>query len=75
MDASSPSSSSLLGLFRFADWKDKLLVILGTIGSIVDGLMQPLTMLVLARTINEYGADGTSLSIGSPDKVRFFGTS
>ncbi|ONK77679.1 uncharacterized protein A4U43_C02F9360 [Asparagus officinalis] len=68
MDASSPSSSSLLGLFRFADWKDKLLVILGTIGSIVDGLMQPLTMLVLARTINEYGADGTSLSIGSPDK-------
>ncbi|KAL6193236.1 hypothetical protein ACLB2K_034320 [Fragaria x ananassa] len=44
------------GLFRYADGVDKLLMVFGTLGSIGDGLMTPLTMFVLSRVINEYGA-------------------
>ncbi|KAI5352186.1 hypothetical protein L3X38_005077 [Prunus dulcis] len=43
------------GIFRYADGVDKLLLVLGTLGSIGDGLMTPLMMLVLSRVINEYG--------------------
>ncbi|CAL8092409.1 unnamed protein product [Prunus armeniaca] len=42
-------------IFRYADGVDKLLLVLGTLGSIGDGLMTPLMMLVLSRVINEYG--------------------
>lgn len=70
--SSSSSSSSLLQLFRYADWKDKVLVLLGTMGSIGEGMMEPLTMLVLGSTINSYGAAGTSLPNTSPDKVGWF---
>lgn len=70
--SSSSSSSSLLQLFRYADGTDKVLVLLGTLGSVVDGMMQPLTMLILGSTINSYGGAGTSFSASSPDKVCFF---
>ncbi|VVA13283.1 PREDICTED: ABC transporter [Prunus dulcis] len=43
------------GIFRYADGVDKLLLVLGTLGSIGDGLMTPLMMLVLSPVINEYG--------------------
>lgn len=43
------------GLFRYADGVDKLLVLLGVAGSVGDGLMTPLTMLVLSDVINKYG--------------------
>ncbi|KAL6218667.1 hypothetical protein ACLB2K_011877 [Fragaria x ananassa] len=39
-----------------SDGVDKLLMVFGTLGSIGDGLMTPLTMFVLSRVINEYGA-------------------
>ncbi|CAL2231095.1 unnamed protein product [Prunus armeniaca] len=42
-------------IFRYADGVDKLLLVLGTLGSIGYGLMTPLMMLVLSRVINEYG--------------------
>lgn len=42
-------------IFRYADGVDKLLLVLGNMGSIGDGLMTPLMMLVLSRVINEYG--------------------
>ncbi|XP_041011366.1 putative multidrug resistance protein [Juglans microcarpa x Juglans regia] len=50
-------------LFRYSDGLDKLLLIFGTLGSIGDGLMTPLTMLVLSGLINEYGGiSGISFS-------------
>lgn len=70
--SSSSSSPSLLQLFSYADWKDKVLMLLGTMGSIGDGVMHPLTLLVLGSTINSYGAAGTSLSNMSTDKVGWF---
>lgn len=59
------------GLFRYSDGIDKLLMLFGTLGSIGDGLMSPLTMLILSQAINEYGvapAD-TTFSLETVNKV------
>lgn len=56
-------------LFRYADWIDKLLLLFGTLGSIGDGLMTPLTMFTLSLVINEYGVSDLSLSNEIVDKV------
>ncbi|KAM6589468.1 hypothetical protein CsatA_012073 [Cannabis sativa] len=56
------------GLFRYADGKDKWLMVFGTLGSIGDGLMTPLTMLVLSRLINDFGVANTSFSNDVVDK-------
>ncbi|KAK4376956.1 hypothetical protein RND71_003252 [Anisodus tanguticus] len=43
------------GLFRYADGVDKLLMFLGTLGCIGDGLMTPLNMFILSALIDDYG--------------------
>ncbi|KAK9117388.1 hypothetical protein Sjap_016335 [Stephania japonica] len=48
-------SPSLFQIFRFTDGIDKLLMLLGTLGCIGDGLMNPLTLVVLSAVINKYG--------------------
>ncbi|PQQ05202.1 putative multidrug resistance protein [Prunus yedoensis var. nudiflora] len=53
------------GIFRYADGVDKLLMVFGTLGSIGDGLMTPLTMLVLSRVINEYGGGEGTLTFSN----------
>ncbi|XP_031250117.1 putative multidrug resistance protein [Pistacia vera] len=56
-------------MFRFADGKDKLLMLLGTMGSIGDGLQYPLMMFVLSSVINDYGNPAnSSLSNDDVDK-------
>lgn len=57
------------GIFRYADGVDKLLMVFGTLGSIGDGLMTPLTMFVLSRVINEYGGATLSFSNEVVDRV------
>lgn len=42
-------------MFRYADGTDKLLMFFGTLGSIGDGLQNPLMMYVLSEVINSYG--------------------
>ncbi|KAI3965489.1 hypothetical protein MKW92_034732 [Papaver armeniacum] len=59
---------SILQLFRYADGVDKLLILLGTIGSIGDGMMTPLTMVVLSSIINEYGPSDNAFSSSIVDK-------
>ncbi|XP_059633645.1 putative multidrug resistance protein [Cornus florida] len=56
------------GMFRYADGVDKLLMLFGTLGSIGDGLMNPLTMFVLSGVINEYGSAQLSISIDVVNK-------
>lgn len=58
------------GIFRLADGVDKVLVVFGTLGSIGDGLMTPLTMYVLSGVINDYGLDDFSVSNNIVDEVR-----
>lgn len=58
------------GLFRYADGVDKLLLLLGSLGSIGDGLTTPLTMVVLSGMINQYSvSDPDSFSNHVVDKV------
>lgn len=58
------------GVFRYADWVDMLLMVLGCLGSIGDGLTTPLTMLVLSGMINHYSvSDSNSFSNHVVDKV------
>lgn len=60
------------GMFSYADGTDKLLMLFGTLGSIGDGLMSPLTMIVLAGVINEYAGAEISLPNDIVDKVFHF---
>ncbi|XP_015572248.1 ABC transporter B family member 15 [Ricinus communis] len=52
-------------LFRCIDWTDKILMLTGTLGSIGDGLLTPLTMFTLSGLINDYATSesGTSISL------------
>ncbi|KAI3779497.1 hypothetical protein L2E82_09218 [Cichorium intybus] len=56
------------GMFYYADGIDKLLLLFGTLGSIGDGLMSPLTMVILGGVIDEYGTGGVSISNDTVDK-------
>ncbi|KAL5760018.1 hypothetical protein ACOSQ2_018856 [Xanthoceras sorbifolium] len=56
------------GLFRYADGTDTLLMLFGTLGSIGDGLMSPVTMFVLSGVINDYGGSGITFSNKIVDK-------
>ncbi|CAN6276052.1 unnamed protein product [Urochloa humidicola] len=63
--------ASFLELVRYADARDRCLMALGALGSFGDGMMQPLSMLVLGDIVNSYGgagAAGSAFSSGAVDK-------
>ncbi|KAJ7948481.1 ABC transporter B family protein [Quillaja saponaria] len=56
-------------IFGYADGFDKLLMFLGTLGSIGDGLQNPLMLYILSDVINAYGSSSSSsLSTRDVDK-------
>lgn len=57
------------GLFRFADAVDKLLMFLGVLGSIGEGLASPLTMYVTSGAIDAFGQSDQSIANEVVDKV------
>lgn len=56
-------------MFRYADGLDKLLMFFGTLGSLGDGLQNPLMMYILSDVINSYGSSNGSLTDDDVDKV------
>ncbi|KAL1807300.1 hypothetical protein ACET3Z_030368 [Daucus carota] len=56
------------GIFSYADGTDKMLMFFGTLGSIGDGLMSPLTMIALAGVIDQYSDKGPALPNDVVDK-------
>lgn len=63
---------SKVGPLRYADRLDKLLLLFGTMGCIGEGMMIPITMLVLSDEISNYGTAASAqntLSIPVVDKV------
>ncbi|CAN6228573.1 unnamed protein product [Urochloa humidicola] len=50
--------ASFMELVRYADARDRCLMALGALGSFGDGMMQPLSMLVLGDIVNSYGGAG-----------------
>lgn len=61
------------GLFRFADSVDKLLMFLGILGSIGEGLASPLTMYVTSGAIDAFGTSDQSIAKEVVDKVCDYG--
>ncbi|RLM64629.1 putative multidrug resistance protein [Panicum miliaceum] len=69
--AGGEGKASFLELVRYADARDRCLMALGALGSFGDGMMQPLSMLVLGDIVNSYGgagAAGSGFSSGAVDK-------
>ncbi|KAK4399667.1 ABC transporter B family member 15 [Sesamum angolense] len=56
------------GLFRFADGIDKLLMFLGALGSIGEGLAAPMTMYMLSGAIDAFGTADQSIANEVVDK-------
>ncbi|PWA78768.1 AAA+ ATPase domain-containing protein [Artemisia annua] len=56
------------GIFRYAEGYDKILMFLGTLGSLGDGLQVPLTMYVLSGVINQYGDPYDPVTLSTVNK-------
>ncbi|KAL1565234.1 ABC-type xenobiotic transporter [Salvia divinorum] len=56
------------GVFRYADGVDKLLMLVGTLGSIGDGLMSPLNMFILSGVIDNYATANHTITNDVVDK-------
>ncbi|CAM0904144.1 unnamed protein product [Alopecurus aequalis] len=54
--------AAFLEMIRYADGRDMCLMVLGVLGSFGDGMMQPLSMLVLGGIVNSYGGASTAPS-------------
>lgn len=59
-------------MFRYADGFDKLLMFFGTLGSLGDGLQNPLMMYILSDVINAYGDKNSRLNQHDVNKVSLF---
>ncbi|RVW27851.1 putative multidrug resistance protein [Vitis vinifera] len=59
-------SGSLRSILRYSDWKDMVLMTLGTFGCVADGLTMSAMMLVISKLMNAYAI--TSLSLADIDK-------
>ncbi|CAH2080632.1 unnamed protein product [Thlaspi arvense] len=58
------------GMFRYADRVDKVLMLIGSLGSIGDGLQIPLMMFVLSDVINVYADPNEKISNSIVNKAR-----
>jgi ATP-binding cassette subfamily B (MDR/TAP) protein 1 len=56
---------SFTGLFRYADGTDVLLMILGTVGSLANGVTQPIMMVIFGQVIDAFGG-----AVGLDDVLR-----
>ena len=66
-EKSATPSGSLRTILKYSDWKDMVLMTLGTFGCVADGLCMSAIMLVLSKLMNDYAL--TSLSLADIDKV------
>lgn len=46
---------SFTGLFRYADGTDVLLMLLGTVGALANGVSQPVMTVIFGQVINAFG--------------------
>lgn len=60
---------SKTGLYSYSDALDKLLMLFGTLGSIGDGSMTPLTMFILNGLINDFSGAGFDIPNEVVNKV------
>lgn len=70
------NSSSIAIIFRYADWVDILLMLMGTIGSIGDGMSTNCLLVFASRLMNSLGYGRTQQNranfMDEVEKVSFF---
>ncbi|KAI3945297.1 hypothetical protein MKX01_035058, partial [Papaver californicum] len=62
---SKEESKSLAVIFRYADWIDGLLMVLGTIGAIGDGMSTNWLLVFASRLMNSLGYGKTTQNNGN----------
>ena len=53
---------SLLGMFRYADRLDVLLMVVGAVGAVANGVAEPLMTVIFGNVIDSFG-DSTAQSV------------
>ncbi|XP_062206599.1 ABC transporter B family member 4-like isoform X2 [Phragmites australis] len=59
----------LLGMFRYADRLDVLLMVIGTVGAVVNGVAEPLMAVLFGNVIDSFGDSTTKSILRSVSKV------
>ncbi|KAL6614679.1 hypothetical protein ACP70R_036949 [Stipagrostis hirtigluma subsp. patula] len=59
----------LLGLFRYADRLDVLLMVVGTVGAVANGVSEPLVTILFGNVIDSFGDSTTETILRSVRKV------
>ena len=59
----------LLGMFRYADRLDVLLMVIGTVGAVVNGVAEPLMTVLFGNVIDSFGDSTTKSILRSVSKV------
>ena len=60
--AAAAKKVSLLGMFRYADRLDVLLMVVGAVGAVANGVTEPLMTILFGNVIDSFG-DSTAQSI------------
>lgn len=60
----------LLGIFRYADRLDVLLMVVGSLGAVGNGVSEPLISVLFGDVINSFGQSTTSTVLRAVTKVR-----
>uniref|UniRef100_K7FJS5 ATP binding cassette subfamily B member 1 n=1 Tax=Pelodiscus sinensis TaxID=13735 RepID=K7FJS5_PELSI len=59
-----PNTVSPLTMFRYSDWLDKLLMVLGSAMAILHGAALPIVMIIFGDMTDSFVTSGTSLVVG-----------
>ncbi|TVU35429.1 hypothetical protein EJB05_17317, partial [Eragrostis curvula] len=59
----------LLGMFRYADRLDVLLMVIGTVGAVANGVSEPLVTILFGNVINSFGESTTESILHRVNKV------
>uniref|UniRef100_A0ACD5VGZ9 Uncharacterized protein n=1 Tax=Avena sativa TaxID=4498 RepID=A0ACD5VGZ9_AVESA len=59
----------LLGMFRYADHVDVLLMVVGTVGAMFNGVAEPFISVLFGNVINSFGESTTATVLDSVTKV------
>ncbi|KAL5227561.1 hypothetical protein ABZP36_015826 [Zizania latifolia] len=68
-EAEADKKVPLLGMFRYADRLDVLLMVVGTVGAAGNGMSEPLMTVFFGNVINSFGQNGSGTILRSVTKV------
>ncbi|KAF0917811.1 hypothetical protein E2562_021483 [Oryza meyeriana var. granulata] len=67
--ATTKKEVSLLGMFRYADRLDVLLIVVGTVGALGNGISEPLMTILFGNAMNSFGESTSDSILRSVTKV------